>query len=180
MSTDIDLNFSVLLRSAILSLAVQNSSIGDLVTDWLTHSLTDSLTHWRYFYFWHIKSDPWDLTMTMTMTMTMTSETSETFETSETYETSERHILTILENFDSFDIFDNSDNPSSDLTNLRHWLQLWQLKNLCYLTIKSDTGQHSQFLRCLLFIRTFLAHSALVVILWITWTRYSLSIIFDK
>ena len=36
---------------------------------------------------------------------------------------------------------------------LRHWLQLWQLwtcihDNLCYLTIKSDTGQHSQFLRC--------------------------------
>ena len=37
---------------------------------------------------------------------------------------------------------------------LRHWLQFWQLRtwihdNLCYLTIKSDTGQHSQFLRCL-------------------------------
>ena len=36
---------------------------------------------------------------------------------------------------------------------LRHWLQFLQLRtrihdNLCYLTIKSDTGQHSQFLRC--------------------------------
>ena len=40
-----------------------------------------------------------------------------------------------------------------DLWHLRHWLQLWQLRtwfhdNLCYLTIKSYTGQHSQFLRC--------------------------------
>ena len=37
---------------------------------------------------------------------------------------------------------------------LRHWLQYWQLRtwindNLCYLTINCDTGQHSQFLRCL-------------------------------
>ena len=36
---------------------------------------------------------------------------------------------------------------------LRHWLHIWQSRtwihdNLCYLTIKSDTGQHSQFLRC--------------------------------
>ena len=36
---------------------------------------------------------------------------------------------------------------------LRHWLQFLQLRtlihdNLCYLTIKSDSGQHSQFLRC--------------------------------
>ena len=40
-----------------------------------------------------------------------------------------------------------------DMWHLRHWLQLRQLRtwihdNLCYLTIKSDTGQHSQFLRC--------------------------------
>ena len=45
------------------------------------------------------------------------------------------------------------DNPG-DLWHLRHWLQFWQLRtwihdNLCYLTIKSDIGQHSQFLRCL-------------------------------
>ena len=38
---------------------------------------------------------------------------------------------------------------------LRHWLQFLQLwtwihDNLCYMTIKSDTGQHSQFLRCLI------------------------------
>ena len=44
-------------------------------------------------------------------------------------------------------------NPT-DLWHLRHWLQFWQLRtwihdNLCHLTIKSDTGQHSQFLRCL-------------------------------
>ena len=40
-----------------------------------------------------------------------------------------------------------------DLWHLRHLLQLRQLRtwihdNLCYLTIKSDTGQHSQFLQC--------------------------------
>ena len=43
-----------------------------------------------------------------------------------------------------------------DLWHLRHWLKYWQLRtwnhdNLCYLTINCDTGQHSQFLRCLLF-----------------------------
>ena len=46
------------------------------------------------------------------------------------------------------------DNPAF-LWHLRHWLQFLQLKNwihynICYLTIKSDTGQHSQFLRCLI------------------------------
>ena len=40
-------------------------------------------------------------------------------------------------------------NPG-DLWHLRHWLQFWQLRtwiheNLCYLTIKSDSGQHSQY-----------------------------------
>ena len=35
-------------------LAVQNSSIGDLVT----HSLTHSLTDWGYFYFWHREAVP--------------------------------------------------------------------------------------------------------------------------
>ena len=49
---------------------------------------------------------------------------------------------------------------------LRHWSYCWQLRttlsritlwsltinsdNLCYLTINCDTGQHSQFLRCLI------------------------------
>ena len=28
---------------------------------WPCHSLTESLTHWEYFYFWHITSDPRDL-----------------------------------------------------------------------------------------------------------------------
>ena len=47
---------------------------------------------------------------------------------------------------------DDKDNPD-ELWHLRHWLQCWQLRTwihdyLCYLTIKSDTGQHSQFLRC--------------------------------
>ena len=42
-----------IVNLSFIFLAVQNSSIGDLVT----HSLTDS----RYFYFWHTKSDPRDL-----------------------------------------------------------------------------------------------------------------------
>ena len=47
-----------------------------------------------------------------------------------------------------------SKSDPSDLWHLRHWLHSWQLKtwihdNLCYLTIKSDTRQHSGFLRCL-------------------------------
>ena len=51
------------------------------------------------------------------------------------------------------------DSPG-DLWHLRHWLQFWQLStwihdNLCYLTIKSETGQHSQFLRCFNAIITF-------------------------
>ena len=63
-------------------------------------------------------------------------------------------FLTTSDNCDSLDNFDpnDKDNPS-DLWHLRHRLQFWQLRtwihdNLCYLTIKSDTGQHSQFLRC--------------------------------
>ena len=49
----------------------------------------------------------------------------------------------------------NKDNEKDDTRdferNLKHWLRLWQLKtwihdSLCYLTIKRDTGQHSQFL----------------------------------
>ena len=40
---------------------------------------------------------------------------------------------------------------------LRHWLQYWQLRtwihdNLCYQTIRSGTGQHSEFLRCLVWV----------------------------
>ena len=46
------------------------------------------------------------------------------------------------------------DSPG-DLWHLRHWLQFWQLRtwihdNLWYLTINCDTGQHSQFLQCLI------------------------------
>ena len=57
--------------------------------------------------------------------------------------------LTIVDN--CFYHFDNwKDNPG-DLWHLRHWLQFWQLRtwvhdNFCYQTIKSDTGQNSQFL----------------------------------
>ena len=76
---------------------------------------------------------------------------------------------TISDNFDNLrqlwlflttlTISDNFDNPG-DLWLLRHWLQFWQLRtwihdSLCYLTIKSDTGQHSQFLRCFICLRNF-------------------------
>ena len=69
-------------------------------------------------------------------------------------------LTTIDDNFynsdNCFCHFDNwKDNPG-DLWHLRHWLQFWQLRtwihdNLCYLTNNCDTGQHSQFLRCLQF-----------------------------
>ena len=60
-------------------------------------------------------------------------------------------FFTTLKIFDNF--YNWKDNPG-DLWHLRHWLQFWQLRpkihdNLCYLIIKSDTGQHSQFLQCL-------------------------------
>ena len=43
-------------------LAVQNSSIGDLVTHSLGQSGSlQSVSHWWYFYFWHIKDDTRDL-----------------------------------------------------------------------------------------------------------------------
>ena len=59
-------------------------------------------------------------------------------------------IFTIRKFFDDWDYW--KDSPG-DLWHLWHWLQFLQLRtwihdNLCYLTIKSDTGQHSQFLRC--------------------------------
>ena len=64
--------------------------------------------------------------------------------------------LTILTNFT---ISDNFDNPK-DMWFLRHWLQFWQLwtwihYNLCYLKIKSGTGQHLAILAFFL-IYTFL------------------------
>ena len=60
---------------------------------------------------------------------------------------------TFLEPFWIFFGTNDTDNPR-DLWHLRHWLQFWQLRpwihdDLCYLTIKSDTGQHLKFLQCL-------------------------------
>ena len=52
-----------------------------------------------------------------------------------------------LDNFDNVWLF----GQIGDLWHLRHWFQLrtWTHDNFCYLTIKSDTGQYLQFLRCL-------------------------------
>ena len=63
-------------------------------------------------------------------------------------------ILEVLDNFYNYN-FDNDNDNHRDVWPLRHWLQFWQLRtwihdSLCDLTIKSDTGQHSQFLRCFL------------------------------
>ena len=55
--------------------------------------------------------------------------------------------------YNCFYNFDNwKDNPG-DLWHLRYWLKCWQFRtwirdNLCCLTFKSDTGEHSHFLRC--------------------------------
>ena len=65
------------------------------------YSLTDSLTDWGYFYFWHTKSDPWDLKMTMKMTMTVTMRMTMTM--TMTSETSETYVKTILQTCDNWD-----------------------------------------------------------------------------
>ena len=49
------------------------------------------------------------------------------------------------------------ENNPRDLWHLIHWVQFWQLRtwihdSLCYLTIKSTTGQHWQFLRCFIHV----------------------------
>ena len=76
-----------------------------------------------------------------------------TFETFDQSDEGTWPDLTKDKNKDKGNYKDNDiDNPR-DLSHLRHWSQFWQLRtwfhnNLCCLTIKSDTGQHSQFLRC--------------------------------
>ena len=64
--------------------------------------------------------------------------------------------------FVSSSLFHCVANNPADLWQLRHWLQFLQLRtwihdNLCYLTIKSDTGQHSQFLRCFFIYQVYLS-----------------------
>ena len=62
--------------------------------------------------------------------------------------------LTISDNFNNFrQLSSFLTILTQDLWLLKHWSQFWRLRNwiydnLCYLTIKSDTGQHSQFLQC--------------------------------
>ena len=56
--TESDLTEFLLDRFFVVFLAVENSSVGDLVTHSLTDSLTQSLTD---FYFCHTKSNPRDL-----------------------------------------------------------------------------------------------------------------------
>jgi len=61
-----------------------------------------------------------------------------------------------------------------DFWDLRHWLQFWQLRtwfhdNLCYLTIKSDTGQHSQFLRCFIVVTELLMLKCAFQPMWTVW-----------
>ena len=67
---------------------------------------------------------------------------------------------------------ENCKDNFRDLWHLRHWLKFWQLRawirdNHCYLTIKSDCGQHSQFLRCFFWTRPLwqLCNSCNVIIL---------------
>ena len=94
---------------------------------WPCHSLTHSLTHWltdslSHFWFLSTKRDPLDIPDLPTWP---------------TY-------LTYLH-----------DLPTDLVTTGYNWLQFWQLRtwihdNFCYMTITSDSGQHSQFLRCFL------------------------------
>ena len=111
----------------------------------MTLSLTDWVTHSQYFTNWHTKSDLihlWplrhlirvirghDLTNKKTMTMTMT----KTIHLENAFE--ERSLRLV-----ALETFEQSDEGT--------WqLRTWINENLCYLKIKSDTGQHSQFLWC--------------------------------
>ena len=62
-------------------------------------------------------------------------------------------ILANVDYFFNFYQFWTVPDNARELWHLRHWLQFCQLRtlivdNICNLTFKSDTGQHSQFLRC--------------------------------
>ena len=131
-------------------LAVQSSSICDLVTDSLTHWVTED------FWFWHTKRYPGDL-----WPLTFDQSDEETsfdnfwqlwhlwtnltiFETCWPFV----HFLTMFTSTDNFEnfwtiwqfcffltvwtiltIWDNFDNDNPrDLLPLRHWLQFWQLR----------------------------------------------------
>ena len=122
----------------------------------MTLSLTHSLTHWSLtepLLILILKSNPRDLWPLRLLTRVMRRHdlTQKDLPTYLTYlftyfrwryiGAMRRHDLNQKDNF-------------GDLWK-RHWLQFLQLRtwihdNLCYLTIKSDTGQHSQFLRCFL------------------------------
>ena len=88
--------------------------------DLVTHSLTHSLSDWLSdFLISTLKSNPGDLWPL-------------------------RHLIRVMR---------KPKRQFGDLWHLKHWLQLLQLRNWirdnnCYLAIKSDSGQHSQFLRC--------------------------------
>ena len=124
-----------------LFLAVHNSSIGDLFTDWLTDSVTEWLSHWltEDFTNWHSKRVPRDLWPLRHLFRVM-----------------RRHDMTKKNDKDKYkdkDILRTPQSNPRNLWHLRHWLQFWQLRtwihdNLCDLTINCHTGQHSQFLRC--------------------------------
>ena len=95
-------------------LTVQNSSIGDLVTDWLTQS--------QYFYFWYtIKNNLWSLRHLITVT-----------------KHDRTNILTIVDNFGQFVtiliIFDNFQKfRQFFLTNLNfvsNFGHFWQFKQM--------------------------------------------------
>ena len=121
-------------------LAVQNSSIGDLVPWSVRPSVTTNNQT--------LQSDPRDLRPLRHLIRVM-----------------KRHDLTGLFWCDSRDLWplwhlfrvmrwpDLTKKTFAMLWHLRHWLQYRQLRtwihdNLCFLTINCDTGQHSQFLRC--------------------------------
>ena len=57
----------------------------------------------------------------------------------------------------------NCKDNFGDLWHVRHWLQFWHLRtwirdNNCYLTINSDSGQHSQFSQCFIVGLPLLCH----------------------
>ena len=117
--------------SQTVFLAVQDSSIGDIVTDSLTHSLTQ----WDTFCFLTLKSDPrdqWPLRHLITVMR--------------------KHDLTnILKIFDKFDKFDNFWQFCQFLTIFDNFDNFWQLWPFLQFVYNFDNGrQFWQFRQLLL------------------------------
>ena len=120
-------------------LVVQNSSIGDLVTDSVTQSITFDfdITEWLVTFETFDQSDEkrWPDQKIPTYQNTYPLTYLATYLCSSIREHPKGAIMGICDNWDTD-------------YNIYWQLRTWINDNLCYLIINCDTGQHSQFLRC--------------------------------